>query len=493
MFMTGTNVGIIFDDAASFYLGPADPLQNNITMAPDIGISIGSAINTDVGITSRRNMTLEASDSNSIELRCVSTILTGDLNVQTINGLPPGSGGTTVSTYTQLFTSSIVMNGGYFSTLNGVGATPVIQGDSLEIVSGSFFMLTAGDGVDLTTLSNDIVLRPGFLTPGEISFRGITNFSNHPLTNVSTINGLPYYTPGSGSNWVSTAQTQLNMNNFNIIGLNRLTGNDITLSSLAHTYINAVADIEITTNAGLTVDVTNDIDISGANNVSITGVARYDLATAGAMTLTANTITLQANTNLSNFNLSNINNLETSTILVSTINTFPYHKAFGMAWATTTTTMVGGVPVAVDWGGYNYFNLSDLLGNSVELLPGIQPRNRGVYHVNARATFSNSDSVAATVSAYFNIDGYDNDNSRVSIDIEPSKVGSAIISWIGYIGSGINLTVYSDNSNITMFQYGAGSPYPPYRAFCANITLHQLYSYEGGIFPPNPLVVPPAT
>jgi hypothetical protein len=241
------------------------------------------------------------------------------------------------------------------------------------------------------------------------------------------------------------------MNNFNIIGLNTLTGNDITLSSLAHTYINAVADIEITTNAGLTVDVTNDIDISGANNVSITGVARYDLATAGAMTLTANTLTIQANTNLSNFNLSNINNLEASSIIVSTINTFPYHKAFGMAWATTTTTMVGGVPVAVDWGATEYFNLSDIIANETNLLPGIQPRNKGVYQVNARATFSNSDTVTATVSAYFNIDGYDNNNSRVAIDIEPSKVGSAIITWIGYIGTNINLTVYSDNSNITMY------------------------------------------
>jgi hypothetical protein len=153
--------------------------------------------------------------------------------------------------------------------------------------------------------------------------------------------------------------------------------------------------------------------------------------------------------------------------------------------------MVGGVPAGVDWGGFHYFNLSDIISGESSLLPGIQPRNIGVYQANARATFSNSDSVVATASAYLTVDGYDDPISRVSVEIEPSRTGSAIITWQGYIGENISLSVYSDNSNIQLYEYPAGGPYPPYRAYCANITLQQLYSYEGGgAWPPNPLITP---
>jgi hypothetical protein len=99
--------------------------------------------------------------------------------------------------------------------------------------------------------------------------------------------------------------------------------------------------------------------------------------------------------------------------------------------------------------------------------------------------------VVATASSYVNIDGYDDPISRVSVEIEPSRTASAIITWQGYIGEQISLAIYSDNSNVQMYEYPAGSPYPPYRGYAANITRHQLYSYEGGgAWPPNPLITP---
>jgi hypothetical protein len=153
--------------------------------------------------------------------------------------------------------------------------------------------------------------------------------------------------------------------------------------------------------------------------------------------------------------------------------------------------MVGGVPTGVDWGGFHYFNLSDIISDETALLPAIQPRNQGVYQVSARATFSNSDSVVATASAYFNIDGYDDPISRVSVEVEPSRTATAIINSQVYIGEQISLSVYSDNSNVQLYEYPAGSPYPPYRGYCANITLQQLYSYNGGGgWPTNPLITP---
>jgi hypothetical protein len=155
MFMTGDDVGIILDDAAYFYLGGADPLTNNIIMEPDVGISIGSSLFGDLGLTSRRSMTLEASDSNSIELRCVSTICTGDLNVQTINGLPPGSGGTTVSTFFQLYTSSI-----YVTTVTG-RTTDIIGTEGIGIYSGLDLYSYAETDIAFVTSTGSIVLKAG--------------------------------------------------------------------------------------------------------------------------------------------------------------------------------------------------------------------------------------------------------------------------------------------------------------------------------------------
>jgi hypothetical protein len=131
-------------------------------MEPDAGISIGSALNADLVLASRRNMTLQASDSNSIELRCVSTICTGDINVQTINGLPPGSGGTTVSTFFQLFTSSINLN-----TVDG-RTVDIIGTEGIGIYSGLDLYSYAETDIAFVTSTGSIVLKAGLseLPPG---------------------------------------------------------------------------------------------------------------------------------------------------------------------------------------------------------------------------------------------------------------------------------------------------------------------------------------
>jgi hypothetical protein len=512
----GQNISLLATDEGTF-------------TAQDLYISTGDTyIDGDVALT------------NSLTVKALS-------NLSSINGLPytPGGSNTTISTFQQLFTSSIVVN-----TINGAAYPPPdsntistftnlfttnlyaqssitstltlggsIYGDSLQVVGKTTLGLIGEIGLTILTGSNNILLSPGILQAGDQEVciaPGNLNLCNNDIYNVTNItltniNGAPYtgaFSTVSTFQQLFTSSILMDTGTFsNLIGLGidpRISAvDDLTIqasNTLALTAINGVGIISLSNDISLAAGFVGPgevrITASPLNlcNFDINNVAVLNATTINNTTLnntTINTTTLNGRT--ATFSTINSQIANISSLTVSTINTYPYHKAFGTAWATGDTPMVGGVPVLVDWGGSNYFNLQGVLANETDLLPAIMPANKGVYQVNARATFSNSDSVAATVSAYFNVDSYDEAYSRVSIDIEPGKVGSAIITWMGMIESLIGLTVYSDNSNISLYEYPAGSPYPPYRAYRANITLHQLYSFQnsaGGAWPPNPLVYP---
>jgi hypothetical protein len=513
----GQNIALLATDEGTF-------------TAQDLYISTGDTyIDGDVALT------------NSLTVKALS-------NLSSINGLPytpGGGGGVTVSTFQQLFTSSIVLN-----TINGAAYPPPasqtvstfqqlfttnfyaqssitstltvadsVRGNNLIVNGTTTLGLTGQLGMVIQTASNNIVLSPGILDPGDQEVQiapGNLNLCNNDIYNVANItltniNGAPYAPLSTVSTFQQLFTSSILMNTGTFCNLFAL-GTDPKITSEDDFSIQASNTLALTGQQGLgIVTLSNDITIAagfvGPGEVRITAsplnlcnfdinnVAVLNATTINNTTLnntTINTVTLNGRTaTLSTMN-AEIANISSGTI--STINNYPYHKAFGTAWATGTTPMVGGVPVGVDWGGTHYFNLSDIISGEASLLPGIQPRNIGVYQANARATFSNSDSVVATASAYLTIDGYDDPISRVSVEIEPSRTGSAIITWQGYIGENISLSVYSDNSNIQLYEYPAGGPYPPYRAYCANITMFQLYSYEGGgAWPPNPLITPEPT
>lgn len=438
-------------------------------------------------------------------------LFTSSIVLNTINGAaypPPGS--QTVSTFQQLFTSSIIGTDATFSNVTLVGGTAELFATegSLQINASNTLTLGGAAGVVLTSLSNNIILEPGFVTPAQLVIRGDTNLSNNNLLNVGNINGVPYQPSQSASTFSTIFTSSILMNTGTFCNLLAL-GTDPYIRSVDDLSIQASNTLAVSAFNGVgIVSLSNDITLvagfSGPGEVQITAsplnLCNFDInnvATLNATTInnttlnntTINTTTLNGRTaTLSTMN-AEIANISSATI--STINNYPYHKAFGTAWATGDTPMVGGVPVGVDWGGFHYFNLSDIISDETALLPAIQPRNQGVYQVNARATFSNSDSVVATASAYFNIDGYDDPISRVSVEVEPSRTATAIINSQCYIGEQISLAVYSDNSNVQLYEYPAGSPYPPYRAYRANITLQQLYSFNGGGgWPTNPLITP---
>lgn len=170
------------------------------------------------------------------------------------NGNPLAVQGTasTISTYQQLFTSTISMNYGFFSNLNGLGSSNKINGEALEIEGAVSLEFVAGTGIDILTLSNDINLRPGFLTPGDVKVYGNMDMCNHTITNLGSI---------------STLTTNLT--------------------------INTAADFDVNVSGGFHVGVVNDIDLFGNNNINILGSGgRFDLATAGIMNISNEDYTL---------------------------------------------------------------------------------------------------------------------------------------------------------------------------------------------------------
>jgi hypothetical protein len=441
-------------------------------------------------------------------------LFTSSIVLNTINGAAyPPPAAQTISTFTNLFTTNLYAQSSITSTLTVADS---VRGNNLIVNGATSLGLTGGLGMVIQTASNNILLSPGILQSGDQEVQiapGNLNLCNNNIYNVSNItltniNGLPYAPLSTVSTFqqLFTSSIVTNAGTFcNLLAL----GTDPYIRSVDDLSISASNTLALTGQQGIgLVSLSNDISLvagfSGPGEIRITAsplnlcnfdinnVAVLNATTINNTTLnntTINTTTLNGRTaTLSTINAEFAN---ISSALISTINNYPYHKAFGTAWATTTTTMIGGTPVGVLWGGTHYFNLSDIIADETALLPAIQPRNQGVYQVSARATFSNSDSSVATASAYFNIDGYDELISRVSVEVEPGRTATAIINTQVYIGEQISLSVYSDSRFIQLYEYYAGSPYPPYPAYCANITLQQLYSFNGGGgWPTNPLITP---
>ena len=510
-FIEGQNVSILASDEATITADQLYISSGDTYIEGPVALDASLDVKAITSLSSINGLPYTPGGGGGPTVSTFLQLFTSSIVVNTINGAaypPPDSN--TLSTFQQLFTSSILGTDATFSNITLVGGTAELFATegSLQINASNTLTLGGGQGAVLLSLSNNILIEPGFISPAQLVIRGDTNFSNNNLLNVNQINGVPYQPSQSASTFstIYTSSIFMNAGTFcNILAL----GTDPYIRSVDDLSIQASNTLAITAFNGMgLVSLSNDITLAagftGPGEVRITAsplnlcnfdinnVAVLNATTINNTTLnntTINTTTINGRT--ATFSTMNAQIANISSATVSTINTFPYHKAFGTAWATGTTPMVGGVPTGVDWGGTHYFNLSDILSGETAILPAIQPRNVGIYQVNSRVTFSNSDSVVATASAYFNVDGYDDPISRVSVEIEPSRTASAIITWQGYIGEQISLSIYSDNSNVQMYEYPAGSPYPPYRAYAANITLNQLYSYEGGgAWPPNPLITP---
>jgi hypothetical protein len=256
----------------------------------------------------------------------------------------------------------------------------------------------------------------------------------------------------------------------------------------------------------------------------VLGTASNDIVfTAGILDPGAQNVTLAfcdlnlSNNNINNVDVLNAGNINTtnttttnlfattgniSSLTVSTINTYPVHKAFGSAWATTdpaSLALLAGIVNYVDIPTREAFNfVPDTTGNVFSLDPSNYPLNRGIYQINARCTFSNGDSNLATVSSWIdtvpNVSTTGTAISRNIIQIEPGRIGTTYMVCQSLVDEFISVNCFTTSDNITLYyDNGDGSNTPP--SYAMNLTAHQLYQYENAFeeynWPPNPIPPPP--
>ena len=160
--MTGTGVtpGITFSTGQLFYIATSDPLGDALSMtgtnfqinsggdlflgARDYVLLNTGTIGSYIDIESDQDINIR---TGIINLEAVSTICTGDFNVQTINGQPPGAGG-----------------GGFISTATGdldmnnfrIYDILSLQGSNLGITATS--NMTVNSGGSMNVQGNDIFI-----------------------------------------------------------------------------------------------------------------------------------------------------------------------------------------------------------------------------------------------------------------------------------------------------------------------------------------------
>ena len=420
------------------------------------------------------------------------------INVSSINGQIPGGGGggPSISTFQQLFTSSIVGTDATFSNVTLVGATAELFATegSLQINASNILTLGGTAGAVLVSLSNNIFIEPGFVTPAQLVITADTNLSNHNLLNVGNINGFPYIPSQSASSFSTLFTSSILMN----------TG----------TFCNILAlglDPNILSEDDLTIQASNTLAVSAFNGVGIISLSNditlaAGFAGPGEVRITASPL------NMCNFNINNVDVLNAgnivatnlintngfiSSLTVSTINTYPHHKAFGCGWATTDSAelqLLANTPNFINFPTRNQFNLEGILTNQFETDENNFPLNKGIYQINARCTFSNNDVTTATISSWIQCVPDTSDSarqiSRCIIQVEPGKIGTTFMTCQSLITQSFGVTAYTTSPNCTLYyDPGDGLDIPP--SYAMNITAHQLYQFDNPPFvynwPPNPL------
>jgi len=417
-------------------------------------------------------------------------LFTSSFVVNTINGVaypPPDSN--TISTFQQLFTSSILTTTGTFQDIYITGGSAGISAEGNLSINAidALTVATANGGLSLVSLSNDIQLYPRVLNPtGTITARGNLNLSNNNISNVNSLTT----TTISTTNLVVTAST---------ITSNLVVFDTIFNPSLGEPLvIQAAESLQLIGQVGLVLGTaSNDI-----------------LLTAGILDPGNQNVTLAfcdlnlSNNSINNVDVLNAGNINTtnlyatsgniSSLTVSTINTYPVHKAFGSAWATTdpaALALLAGIVNYVDIPTREAFNfVPDVTGNVFSLEPENYPLNRGIYQLNARCTFSNGDSNLATVSSWIdtvpNVSTTGTAISRNIIQIEPGRIGTTYMVCQSLVDEFISVNCFTTSDNITLYyEPGDGSNTPP--SYAMNLTAHQLYQYENAFevynWPPNPI------
>jgi hypothetical protein len=477
-----------------------------------------------------------ANQAGEINLNSRETNITGVSSINLIspsllwNGNPIGSGGgSTVSTFSNLFTSNIYVTASTV-TSNLIVFDTIYNpslGEPLVIQAAESLQLIGQVGLVLGTASNDIVFTAGILDPGaqnvtlafcdlnlsnnninnvDILYAGNINTTNTTTTNlfasnaiVSSINGQPYsqgistFTNLYTTNLFSQSTIASTVTTEDVVGFDLQVYGKQSLGLLGELgMVLLTASNDIVFEPGVLDPGLQRVVIGlGYLEMCNHNVANVDTLTAGNI-ITTNTTT----TNL----FATTGNI--SSLTVSTINTYPVHKAFGSAWATTdpaALALLAGIVNYVDIPTRQAFNfVPDTTGNVFSLDPSNYPLNRGIYQINARCTFSNGDSNLATVSSWIdtvpNVSTTATAISRCIIQIEPNRLGTTFMTCQSLVDEFISVNCFTTSDNITLY-YDPGDEVNTPPSYAMNLTAHQLYQYENPFeeynWPPNPIPPPP--
>jgi hypothetical protein len=476
-----------------------------------------------------------ANQAGEINLNSRETNITGVSSINLIspsllwNGNPIGSGGgSTVSTFSNLFTSNIYVTASTV-TSNLIVFDTIYNpslGEPLVIQAAESLQLIGQVGLVLGTASNDIVFTAGILDPGaqnvtlafcdlnlsnnninnvDILYAGNINTTNTTTTNlfasnaiVSSINGQPYsqgistFTNLYTTNLFSQSTIASTVTTEDVVGFDLQVYGKQSLGLLGELgMVLLTASNDIVFEPGVLDPGLQRVVIGlGYLEMCNHNVANVDTLTAGNI-ITTNTTT----TNL----FATTGNI--SSLTVSTINTYPVHKAFGSAWATTdpaALALLAGIVNYVDIPTRQAFNfVPDTTGNVFSLDPSNYPLNRGIYQINARCTFSNGDSNLATVSSWIdtvpNVSTTATAISRCIIQIEPNRLGTTFMTCQSLVDEFISVNCFTTSDNITLY-YDPGDEVNTPPSYAMNLTAHQLYQYENPFeeynWPPNPIPAP---
>jgi hypothetical protein len=496
---TFSNINFIGNTAELF---AEDSLQ--IFAPTQVSLQSGSAASI---ITLSNNILIQPGfiDPGQLVIRGTTNFSNNALiNVSSINGQIPGGGGggPSISSFQQLFTSSIFTNTGTFQDIYITGGAAGISADqNLSINAIDALTLgTVNGGLSMISLSNDIVLHPRFLNPtGTITAIGNLNLCNNNISNVANItltniNGAPY----AASQTVSTFSTLFTSSIFMNTG----------------TFCNLLAlgfDPNILSEDDLTIQASNTLALTAFNGVGIISLSN-DITLAAGFVGPGEVRISASPLNMCNFDINNVDVLNAgnivatnlintnghiSSLTVSTINTYPHHKAFGCGWATTDgaeLALVANTPNFINFPTRNQFNLEGILTNQFETNENNFPLNKGIYQINARCTFSNGDSNTAEISSWIqsipDVSDSARQISRCIIQVEPGKIGTTFMTCQSLITQSFGVTAITASPNCSLhYDPGDGLDIPP--SYAMNITAHQLYQFDNPPFvynwPPNPI------
>jgi len=247
---------------------------------------------------------------SSLSTITAATGILSTLNVSSINGQPIGLpwyqvtppllstafnfGGNGLSNVSSLYTTILRTN--RISDFSPSGASLSIT--NLSSVNGNKYVPTqewsqqpADSSLDVagfnvgnvgTVFANNLNLTNDFTMTNNDS---VANFNNNALINVSSLNGYPVTSIVNG--WVSTATTQLDMNNFSIVNTNSITADTllaslVSMNSLSTASITCFGAVNLNSNALLTVSsvqatANNTISFGNAGLTNVSSLNGYPI------------------------------------------------------------------------------------------------------------------------------------------------------------------------------------------------------------------------